>query len=71
MCSHKQKIEHILKGIFILLLGLLQGWDFGVLGGKNFSVGFAMAPHRLRVLVYLMGNQNIFFIMYPDLVLNN
>ena len=33
VCSHKQKIEHILKGIFILFLGLLQGWDFGVLGG--------------------------------------
>ena len=33
------------------------GWDLGCWGGgvnkKNFSVGFAMAPHRLRLLVGL------------------
>ena len=29
-----------------------QGWDFGVLGGsKTLAWGFAMAPHRLRILV--------------------
>ena len=29
-----------------------QGWDWGVLGGsKTLALGFAMAPHRLRVLV--------------------
>ena len=30
-----------------------QGWDLGVLGGsKTLAWGFAMAPHRLRILVY-------------------
>ena len=27
-----------------------QGWDLGVLGGKNLSVGIRMALHRLRIL---------------------
>ena len=28
-----------------------QGWDLGVLGVENFSVGFAMAPIWLHILV--------------------
>ena len=28
-----------------------QGWDLGCWGSKTLAWGFAMAPHRLRVLV--------------------
>ena len=31
---------------------MTQGWDLGVLGGsKTSACGFAMTPHRLRILV--------------------
>ena len=40
------------ENIFYYVAGVMpQEWNLGVLGVKNFSVGFAMAPHRLRILV--------------------
>ena len=35
-----------------------QGWDLGVLGVKTLAWGFAMAPHRLRVLVNILLDTN-------------
>ena len=32
-----------------------QGWNLEVLGSKTLAWGFAMAPHRLRVLVMLLS----------------
>ena len=54
MCSHKLKIENILNKIFILLPRSCPRVGLRGAGGvKNFSVGIAMAPHRLRTLVLL------------------
>ena len=45
-CKHiKQNFDSV-AGV------MTQGWDFGVLGGSKTSAwGFAMAPHRLCILV--------------------
>ena len=51
-CCHKYNIENILNGIFILLPGsCTRGWTWACWGSKTLAWGFAMAPHRLRVLV--------------------
>ena len=42
--SQKKKIENIFNGIFILS-------PVSVLGSKTLAWGFAIMPHRLRVLV--------------------
>ena len=54
VCSHKCKIQNISDEIFLSVAGVMpQGWDLGVLGeSKTLALGFAMAPHRLRILVY-------------------
>ena len=37
-----------------------QGWDLGVLGGsKTLAWGFAMAPHRLRILVFFFSSPEL------------
>ena len=46
-------IENILKRFFILLLGSWGGtWDAG--GSKTLARGFAMVPHRLHIVVFLL-----------------
>ena len=35
-----------------------QGWTLGVLGSKTLALEFAMAPHRLRILVHFCSNSN-------------
>ena len=53
------KERNILNKIFILLPKSCPGEGLGVAGGvKNFSGGFAMAPHRLRTLVLNIVRKN-------------
>ena len=53
MCSHIKKIENILNRIFILLPESCPGvGPVGARGSKTLAWGFAMAPHRLRALVF-------------------
>ena len=45
--THIEQNFHSVAGV------MPQGWDLGVLGGsKTLAWGFAMAPHRLRILVH-------------------
>ena len=44
-----------------------QGWDLGCWGGsKTLAWGFAMAPHRLRILVFF-----IYFTLYGAALLKS
>ena len=46
--KHIEQNFHSVAGV------MPQGWDLGVMGGsKTLAWGFAMAPHRLRILVYI------------------
>ena len=49
------KRKYIDQNFYSVAGVMLQGWDLGVLGGgsKTLAWGFAMAPHRLRILVSL------------------
>ena len=49
----RKHIEHNFHSVAGVMT---QGWDLGVLGwSKTLAWGFAMAPHRLRVLVIAVG----------------
>ena len=49
--------ENILNRIFILLLGSCpRGGTWGAGGSKTLAWGFAMAPHRLRILVLSLND---------------
>ena len=44
--------KHIEQNVHSVAGVMPQGWDLGVLGRpKTVAWGFAMAPHRLRILV--------------------
>ena len=46
--------KHIEQKFHSVTVVMPQGWDLGVLGGsKTLAWGFAMATHRLRILVVL------------------
>ena len=52
MFSQIKDRKHIEQNFHSVAGVMPQGWDFGVLGGSEKLVwGFAMAPHRLRILV--------------------
>ena len=51
MFSQIKDRKHIEQNFQSVAGVMPQGWDLGVPGVKNFSVGFAMAPHRLCILV--------------------
>ena len=58
--------RNILNRIFILLLGSAPGVGLGGAGGsKILARGFAMAPHRLRILVNIIITNDRLFINYP------
>ena len=42
--------KHIEQNFHSVARIMPQGWDLGVLGVKNLSLGFAMAPQPLGVL---------------------
>ena len=50
-----KKRKHIEQNFHSIGGVMPQGWDVGVLGeSKGLAWGFAMAPHRLRILVLLL-----------------
>ena len=54
LCAFLQikDIKHIEQNFHCVAWVMPQGWDLGVLGGsKTLGWGFAMASHRLRILV--------------------
>ena len=59
--SQIKKIEKILNRIFILILLSGSCPVVGLVGGggesKTLAWGFAMAPHRLRALVIILGSK--------------
>ena len=65
MCSHIIKIENILNRIFILLPESCPGVGLVGAGGgsKTLAWGFAMAPHRLRALVFFISMKKASFKM--------
>ena len=55
--SYKKDRKHIEQNFHSVAGVMPQGWDLGVLGGsKTLAWGFAMAPHRLRILVTKYGS---------------
>ena len=60
--------KHIEQNFHSVARVMPQGWDLGVLGGsKTLAWGFAMAPHRLRILVDIY--EDCLFVLF-DLILN-
>ena len=43
--------KHIEQNFYSVDEIMPQGWDWGCWGLKTLAWGFAMAPHRLRILV--------------------
>ena len=51
--------KHIEQNFHSAARVISQGWDMGVLGGsKTLAWGFAMVPHRLRILVRVCDHVN-------------
>ena len=49
---HIKDRKHIEQNFHSVVEVMPQGWDLGELvGSKTLAWGFAMAPHRLRILV--------------------
>ena len=54
------KRNYIERNFYSVAWVMLQWWDLGVLGGsKTLAWGFAMAPHRLRILVSIKISRKI------------
>ena len=53
MFSQLKDNEHIELKFHYVAWNIPHEWDLGVLGVRKFSVGFAMVPHRLCVLVLI------------------
>ena len=57
--------KHIKQNFYSVAGVMPQGWDLGVLGGsKKLAWGFAMAPHRLRILVLNLWFKRFSFSLY-------
>ena len=60
LCVFKIKDRKHIEQNFHSVAGVMpQGWDLGMLGGlKTLAWGFAMAPHRLRILVFYYDKES-------------
>ena len=47
----RKRIEQNLHSVTVVTP---QEWDLGCWGSKTLGLGFAMAPHRMRVLVIIL-----------------
>ena len=55
LLTNKRYTKHIEQNFHSVAGVMPQGRDFGLLGGsKTLARGFAMAPHRLCILVYCL-----------------
>ena len=55
MFSQIKDRKHIEQNFHSVAGVMPQGWDLGCWGSKALAWGFAMAPHRLRILVKMIA----------------